>query len=68
MQIAPGSSPLSLAVLKTLGSQLTAGGSGVTAKAASAALGSATPARNEPPGPPEPGQVIPRGSFVDLKV
>ncbi len=67
MQIAPGSSPLSLAVLKTLGSQLTAGTNGATAKATPAALGPAAPARNEPPGPPEPGKVMPRGSFVDLK-
>ncbi len=67
MQIGSGASPLSLAVLKTLGSQLTAGSGAATPKAAVGELGPAAPARNEPPGPPEPGKMIPRGSFVDLK-
>ena len=67
MQIGPGSSPLTLAVLKTLGTQLTAGAGAATPTTSVADLGGASPSRNEPAGPPEPGKTVPRGSFVDLK-
>ena len=69
MQITPGSSPLTLAMLKALGGQ-SAGGNTVTAALApsgSTDPAGGNPARNEPAGPPEPGRIIPRGSFVDLK-
>lgn len=66
MQIGNGASPLTLGMLKTLGSQLSAGGPATPAPAIPD-LGGGAPARNEPAGPPEPGRVLPRGSFVDLK-
>ncbi len=64
MQIGTTPSPLSLAMLKTLGSQLAPAAS---APAPQPDLGAAAPQRNEPAGPPEPGRIVPRGSFVDLK-
>ncbi|NIA68208.1 hypothetical protein HBA54_06350 [Pelagibius litoralis] len=68
MQIGSGGSPLSLAVMKALGSQAAVGGPSLPSSPLSAA-GSASPSQNnEPAGPPEPGNNIPRGSFVDLKV
>ncbi len=66
MQIGNGTSPLTLAMLKTLGSQV-AGGAPAAVSPAVPDLGQNAPARNEPAGPPEPGRTIPRGSFVDLK-
>jgi len=66
MQIGSGTSPLTLAMLKTLGSQLAAGAP-AAASPAVPDLGSASPSRNEPAGPPEPGRITPRGTFVDLK-
>ena len=75
MQITPGNSPLTLAMLKTLGGQTAGSGTSVaaglassqTSKALASDLGGGAPARNEPAGPPEPGRFIPRGTFVDLK-
>ncbi|HIC79840.1 MAG TPA: hypothetical protein EYH07_14170 [Kiloniellaceae bacterium] len=70
MQITPGSSPLTLAMLKTLGGQTAGTGASVSAGLASPGnneLTGGTAARNEPAGPPEPGRFIPRGTFVDLK-
>ncbi len=91
MQIGSGASPLTLAVLKTLGNQADlgapAGSSSTPAASAPATLGgvsaalpaaisngvsnavspSAGSAQNAAAGPPEPGKVFPRGSFVDLK-
>ena len=66
MQIGNGTSPLTLAMLKTLGSQ-GASTTSTTATAAMPDLGQSSPDRNEPAGPPEPGRIFPRGSFVDLK-
>lgn len=86
MQIGSGASPLTLAVLKTLGNQAGIGApagpssASATAGSVSAALPaavsegvsnavspSAGSAQNAAAGPPEPGKVFPRGSFVDLK-
>jgi hypothetical protein len=66
MQIAPGQAPLSLAILKALGSQ-----AAPAAKAAAGAAGAAPPAKvsavaagGEAPG----ARSLPRGSIVDLRV
>ena len=78
MQIGPGQSPLSIAVLKTLGVQLPAGSpkaaGGASADPVSQVTGrrpDAAPAAKASPDP-VPGlgvsKSIPRGSFVDLKV
>lgn len=66
MQVTPGQTPLSLAMLKALGSQ-----------AAPAATGSTTPADRTPPavggktaasaGDLAAVRHLPRGSFVDIK-
>ena len=78
MQIGPGQSPLSIAVLKTLGVQLPAGSpataGGASADAVSQAAGrrpdAAPAAKATPDRVPSLGvsKSIPRGSFVDLKV
>jgi len=66
MQIAPGQTSLSLAMLKALGSQ-------TAAPAAAASPKSAVEQRPSQPGPSAPGEGmaasrhLPRGSFVDLR-
>ena len=64
MQIAPGQAPLSLAVLKALGSQA------APAAAAKAAAAPAVPAGKgavAAPGELAGGRPLPRGSLVDLR-
>ena len=62
MQIAPGQAPLSLAILKALGSQATpAAATKAAVPAATADKGAAATA--EPAG----GRSLPRGSLVDLR-
>ena len=64
MQIAPGSAPLSLAVLKALGSQAApAAGKASAGAVATAPAGKAT----TPAGDLATARHMPRGSFVDLR-
>jgi hypothetical protein len=66
MQIAPGQTPLSLAILKALGSQ-----TAPAAKAAAGAAGAAPSAKVSAPtvgGETAGARSLPRGSFVDLRV
>jgi hypothetical protein len=66
MQIAPGQAPLSLAILKALGSQ-----AAPAAKAAAGAAGLAPSAKVSAPaagGEAAGTRSLPRGSFVDLRV
>lgn len=74
MQIGTGSSPLSLAVLKTLGVQAP-GAAGPAAPAVAAGRSAAESAEKAAPVTRDPGveklgveKTVPRGSFVDLKV
>jgi hypothetical protein len=63
MQIAPGQAPLSLAILKALGSQAT------PAAAAKAAAPAATAEKGTAAATAEPaaGRSLPRGSLLDLR-
>ncbi|HMA15925.1 MAG: hypothetical protein ACM35H_13670 [Bacteroidota bacterium] len=64
MQIAPGQAPLSLAILKTLGSQAApAAAKTAAAPAAKPAGENAAPAAGDLAG----GRPLPRGSLVDLR-
>ena len=63
MQIAPGQAPLSLAILKTLGSQAAPAAAKAAATPAAPAGKSAAPAAGELTG----GRPLPRGSLVDLR-
>ena len=66
MQIAPGQAPLSLAILKALGSQ-----AAPAAKAVAGAAGTAPSAKVSAPtagGEAAGARSLPRGSFVDLRV
>jgi hypothetical protein len=64
MQIAPGQTPLSLAILKALGTQ-------PATAAAKAAAGSTTAPESRAPAAPSSdlgaARNLPRGSFVDIK-
>ena len=62
MQIAPGQAPLSLAILKALGSQTTA------PAAAAGAIPPTKVSAAAPGGEITGARSLPRGSFVDLRV
>lgn len=63
MQIAPGQAPLSLAILKALGSQAAPAAAAKAAVPAATAEKAAAPAAGEPAS----GRSLPRGSLVDLR-
>lgn len=68
MQIAPGHTPLSLAILKTLGSQPAAAAKAAAAPAPAAPAAPVAKAKVAAPAAEFPGgRTPPRGSFVDLR-
>lgn len=69
MQIGPGQAPLSLAILKALGTQSAAPGTVSKVVAGAAAPGGAAKAAMAAPGGDSAGASRPpRGSFLDLRV
>lgn len=62
MQITPGQAPLSLAILKALGSQAAPAAKAAAAPAAPAGKGAVAAT-----GEPAAGRSLPRGSLVDLR-
>lgn len=74
MQVTPGQTPLSLAMLKALGTQFTApqgaaqAAQGVAAKPAGGPAAAAKAPAAEPSDSLTTARNLPRGSFVDLRV